>query len=158
MFLNKFTWPVLITIGLTAVILIWRENSANTYFSCIANVTKSKKLDDRTVVLSNFVTINLESGGKGRIQLQGYLTENNQVWKINRIFEFTFRPQKNSIFYLFDFHSQDVSPDDSVPDKLFDEMSDIHLGKIIYGVRAFGVNTLVFGDSLQPRLVCIKKE
>lgn len=155
MIANKYVQATIVTLVISAVTIVVRENIGERYFSCVGQ--QVKVLEDENLMFNSYTTLNLEAGGKGKVQFQGYLNKDNTRWKIDRVMDITFSPQGNKTSYLFEMHNVVKSPDDLAPDDLLNKLSDIHSGKALFGVKMQGKNALVIGDSLQPRLVCIRR-
>lgn len=158
---SKYVLTALIAVVISATMIVIRDNSGERYFSCVGKQNKVKEFNDEVYTFSSYTTLSLEAGGKGKVQFQGYLSQQKktekQRWKIDRVLDFTFTRQKDKSFFVIEVLKIMKLPDDLVPDDIFFAMSDITRGKALFGMKKNGQNALIIGDSLQPRLVCVRK-
>lgn len=156
--INRIHYIIIIVLFLLFIIiaLIVRESAGERYFSCIGHQKKTYSLKGDDIFFNSYVTLSLQADKKGRALFRGYVEKDKQLWKINRVVYFTFATQANNELFSFSPYKVDKSPDDSSPDEIFNRVSDIHSGSSLLRIWKQGDKTLVIGDSLQPKLVCVR--
>ncbi|EMT6576187.1 MULTISPECIES: FidL-like protein [Providencia] len=85
--------------------------------------------------LKSKVNIQLSANQQGRMNMYGYLKDNNQIYRLDRALYFDYQDVDHKGNYAVTFSSTSVTSSDNIPEKLFSNFIQLEKDKIKYYVN-----------------------
>lgn len=85
--------------------------------------------------LKSRINIQISANQQGRMNMYGYLKDNNQIYRLDRALYFDYQDVDHKGNYAVTFSSTSVTSSDNIPEKLFSNFIQLEKDKIKYYVN-----------------------